>query len=105
MGRAKPLSEDDQYEAYRSVLARMAPRRVIIRTADIGSDKPAAGWESPVEPNPALGLRGISPLSRMPQRACWPILPVGVVTTIMAVPPMSGKLCKGLRAAVLSKTG
>jgi phosphotransferase system enzyme I (PtsI) len=40
MGRAKPPSEDDQYEAYRSVLARMAPRRVIIRTADIGSDSP-----------------------------------------------------------------
>jgi phosphotransferase system enzyme I (PtsI) len=53
-GRAKPPSEDEQYEAYRSVLARMAPRRIIIRLADIGSDKPAAGWESPVEPNPAL---------------------------------------------------
>jgi len=59
MGRAKPPSEDEQYEAYRSVFARMAPRRVIIRTADIGSDKPAAGGESPLEPNPALGLRGI----------------------------------------------
>jgi phosphoenolpyruvate-protein phosphotransferase len=59
MGRAEPPSEDEQYEAYRNVLARMAPRRVMVRTADIGSDKPAAGWELPAEPNPALGMRGI----------------------------------------------
>jgi phosphotransferase system enzyme I (PtsI) len=59
MGRAEPPSEDEQYEAYRTVLAHMAPRRVIVRTVDIGSDKPAAGWDSLAEPNPALGLRGI----------------------------------------------
>jgi phosphotransferase system enzyme I (PtsI) len=59
IGRAEPPSEDEQYEAYRCVLARMAPRRVIVRTIDIGSDKPAAGWNLPTEPNPALGMRGI----------------------------------------------
>jgi phosphoenolpyruvate-protein kinase (PTS system EI component) len=35
----------------------VAPRRIIIRTDDIGSDKPGAGWDSPAEPNPALGMR------------------------------------------------
>jgi len=59
VNRAAPPSEDEQYEAYREVLARMAPRRVIIRTIDLGGDKPAAGWDLPPEPNPALGLRGI----------------------------------------------
>jgi len=59
VNRAAPPSEDEQYEAYRGVLARMAPRRVIIRTIDLGGDKPAAGWDLPPEPNPALGLRGI----------------------------------------------
>ena len=58
-GRAAPPAEDEQFEAYRSVLARMAPRQVIIRTIDLGGDKPAAGWDFPAEPNPALGMRGI----------------------------------------------
>jgi len=59
VNRAAPPSEDEQFEAYREVLARMAPRRVIVRTIDLGGDKPAAGWDLPPEPNPALGLRGI----------------------------------------------
>jgi phosphotransferase system enzyme I (PtsI) len=75
VNRAEPPSEDEQYEAYREVLARMAPRRVIIRTIDLGGDKPAAGWDLPPEPNPALGLRGIrfalarAPLFRTQLRA------------------------------------
>ena len=59
VNRAEPPSEDEQYEAYRLVLAGMGARRVIIRTMDIGGDKPAAGWDFPAEPNPALGMRGI----------------------------------------------
>ncbi len=59
VNRAEPPSEGEQFEAYRGVLARMAPRRVIIRTIDLGGDKPAAGWDLAAEPNPALGLRGI----------------------------------------------
>jgi phosphotransferase system enzyme I (PtsI) len=59
VNRAAPPSEDEQYEAYRDVLSRMAPRRVIIRTMDLGGDKQAAVWDGAPEPNPALGLRGI----------------------------------------------
>jgi len=59
VNRAELPSEQEQYEAYREVLARMAPRRVIIRTMDLGGDKPAAGWDVAPEANPALGLRGI----------------------------------------------
>ena len=59
IGQPESPSEDEQYEVYRSVLARMAPRRVIVRTIDLGGDKPAACWDFPAEPNPALGMRGI----------------------------------------------
>ena len=59
VNRAEPPSEDEQYEAYRDVLSRMAPRRVIVRTMDLGGDKQAAVWDGAPEPNPALGLRGI----------------------------------------------
>ncbi len=58
-GRAAPPCEDEQFEAYRAALAGMAPRRVIVRIIDLGGDKPAAGWDFPPEPNPALGMRGI----------------------------------------------
>jgi phosphotransferase system enzyme I (PtsI) len=37
----------------------MAPRRVIIRTLDVGGDKKLPGCELPAEANPFLGLRGI----------------------------------------------
>jgi phosphotransferase system enzyme I (PtsI) len=59
VNRAAAPSEDEQYEAYRDVLSRMAPRRVIVRTMDLGGDKQAAVWDGAPEPNPALGLRGI----------------------------------------------
>jgi phosphotransferase system enzyme I (PtsI) len=59
VNRAEPPSEDEQYEAYRDVLSRMAPRRVIVRTMDLGGDKQAPVWDGAPEPNPALGLRGI----------------------------------------------
>lgn len=51
--------EDQQFEAYRSVLEGMDGRRVVIRTLDIGGDKnvPYAGIEA--EQNPFLGVRGI----------------------------------------------
>lgn len=50
-------SEAEQYEAYRSIAETMAPRPVIIRTLDLGTDKMSATDEK--EANPALGFRGI----------------------------------------------
>lgn len=51
-------TEDEQFELYRTVAKRLAPRRVVIRAFDIGSDKALPSLELPVEPNPALGVRG-----------------------------------------------
>ncbi len=52
-------SEELQVETY-SILARaFAPYPVIVRTLDIGGDKPIAGIEFPQEDNPFLGWRGI----------------------------------------------
>jgi phosphotransferase system enzyme I (PtsI) len=59
VNRMTPPSEEEQFEAYREVLSKMAPRRVVIRTMDIGGDKGIACWDLPQEPNPALGMRGI----------------------------------------------
>lgn len=59
LGRDTLPSEDEQLDAYRQVLTRMAPRRVVFRVLDVGADKPLPALPQPAEPNPALGLRGI----------------------------------------------
>jgi multiphosphoryl transfer protein len=59
LDRAEPPTEDDQYIAYRQVIEAMAPRPVIIRTLDIGGDKPAPYLRMPLEKNPFLGWRAI----------------------------------------------
>jgi phosphotransferase system enzyme I (PtsI) len=52
-------SEDEQFEAYRSVAEGMKGRPVIIRTLDIGADKKIPYFELAQEENPALGFRAI----------------------------------------------
>lgn len=51
-------SEDEQTETYRRVLRTMAPRPVILRTLDVGGDKPLPYFPI-AEDNPFLGWRGI----------------------------------------------
>ncbi|MER8629450.1 phosphoenolpyruvate--protein phosphotransferase [Mesorhizobium opportunistum] len=52
-------SEDMQAETYAALAKAFAPHPVIVRTLDIGGDKPIAGIEFPDEENPFLGWRGI----------------------------------------------
>lgn len=59
LGRMDVPSEEEQFEEYKQVLIRMADRRVIIRTLDIGADKQAGYFGLESEENPALGCRGI----------------------------------------------
>lgn len=58
MGRPDLPDEEEQYQAYASVVRTMAGRPVTIRTLDIGADKTLDG-EVTVATNPALGLRAI----------------------------------------------
>ncbi|RUW58376.1 phosphoenolpyruvate--protein phosphotransferase [Mesorhizobium sp. M7A.F.Ca.US.008.03.1.1] len=52
-------SEDMQAETYAALAKAFAPYPVIVRTLDIGGDKPIAGIEFPDEENPFLGWRGV----------------------------------------------
>lgn len=58
MGRDNLPDQQEQFEAYRTVVQRMGGRPVTIRTLDIGADKALDG-EATVATNPALGLRAI----------------------------------------------
>ena len=59
MDRQSPPKEMEQYDAYSHVLKKMEGRSVIIRTMDIGGDKPIPYFSMEQESNPFLGLRGI----------------------------------------------
>jgi fructose-specific PTS system IIA-like component len=59
LDRPTPPGEDEQFEAYSEVVHAAAGRPVIIRTFDIGGDKPAAYLRMPREENPFLGVRGL----------------------------------------------
>jgi phosphotransferase system enzyme I (PtsI) len=56
--RAAP-DEDEQFAAYRAVLETMDGRPVVIRTLDIGGDKPLPYLDLPAEANPFLGVRAL----------------------------------------------
>lgn len=52
-------SEDEQVEVYRPVIQVMGDRPVIVRTFDIGGDKPLPYLDFADEDNPFLGLRAV----------------------------------------------
>jgi phosphotransferase system enzyme I (PtsI) len=59
--RSAPPDEEEQYQSYLAAVRRVAGRPLVFRTLDIGADKrlPLGQTADAVEPNPALGLRGI----------------------------------------------
>jgi fructose-specific PTS system IIA-like component len=57
--RSGPPGEEEQFEAYRRALTAAAGKTVIIRTLDVGGDKPLPYLNLPPEPNPFLGYRAI----------------------------------------------
>jgi phosphocarrier protein FPr len=60
MERSDAPTEDQQFESYKEIaLAVGAGRPLIIRTLDVGGDKPLAYLPIPKEDNPFLGERGI----------------------------------------------
>ncbi|EJL47313.1 phosphoenolpyruvate-protein phosphotransferase [Brevibacillus agri] len=59
MGRDDFPTEEEQYLAYKQVLAGMGDKPVVIRTLDIGGDKHLSYLDMPEEMNPFLGYRAI----------------------------------------------
>ena len=55
----QPPSEEKQYNIYREIFEVMSGRPVIVRTLDIGGDKPPSYLSFPEEMNPFLGWRAI----------------------------------------------
>ncbi len=60
MERSDAPTEEQQFETYKSIAEAVGPERpIIIRTLDVGGDKPLTYLPIPKEDNPFLGERGI----------------------------------------------
>ncbi len=59
IGRSSAPTEEEQFTIYRRVAEKMADKKVVIRTLDMGADKQADYLQIEKEENPALGYRGI----------------------------------------------
>ncbi len=59
LDRDAPPDEDEQYETYVEALDTFPDDRVVVRTLDVGGDKPVPYLDLPDEENPFLGERGI----------------------------------------------
>ncbi len=109
----RPPTEDEQYEAYAEAAASFA-HPVVVRTFDIGGDKPAEYLAMPAEENPFLGVRGVrlyeqqadlfqsqlrALLRAATQGDLWVMIPmVSTVAEILAVREAIGHAEKSLAA-------
>ena len=59
IGRDTMPSEQEQEAAYRGIAEPLGGRPLILRTLDVGGDKPLPYLPVPAEANPFLGLRGL----------------------------------------------
>ena len=59
MGRATMPDELEQEAAYRHAAEALGGRPIVVRTLDVGADKPLPYLRQPAEANPFLGMRGI----------------------------------------------
>jgi phosphoenolpyruvate-protein phosphotransferase/dihydroxyacetone kinase phosphotransfer subunit len=59
LGRSELPDEEEQVRIYRSVAAELGSQPLIVRTYDIGGDKPTPLFATSPEANPFLGRRGI----------------------------------------------
>ncbi|WP_186291229.1 phosphoenolpyruvate--protein phosphotransferase [Nitrospirillum viridazoti] len=83
LDRQTAPDEDEQAAQYQAVATALAGRPLIIRTLDVGGDKPLPYLPLPREENPILGLRGVRIGLRRPEilrtqlRAILRVRPVG----------------------------
>jgi phosphocarrier protein FPr len=59
LGRTSLPDEEEQVAAYREIARALGGRPVVLRTLDVGADKPLPFLRQPSEANPFLGRRGL----------------------------------------------
>ncbi len=99
---------EEQFENLREIAAELGSRQLIVRTADIGGDKPVSWMHIPHEDNPFLGMRGIRlsfkyedmfrrQLEAIYKTAKWQVAEIGE-TGIHIMFPMIGRVAEWNKA-------
>src|SRR5262249_25126644 len=100
LGRDTHPTEDEQAEAYGTILRAMKGLPVILRTVDIGGDKEVPYLGLPAEANPFLGVRGLRlslqrpDLFRTQLRAIFRAAHLGRVRLMFPMVTTPGELAK-----------
>jgi phosphoenolpyruvate-protein kinase (PTS system EI component) len=87
--RTTAPDEGEQRQSYQQVAHTLSGRPLVIRTLDIGGDKPIPYLPLPPEDNPALGLRGVRTslwrpdLLEVQLRALLTVVPAGQVRILL----------------------
>ncbi|HEY1753062.1 MAG TPA: putative PEP-binding protein, partial [Caulobacteraceae bacterium] len=105
MDRDAAPAEAEQLAAYQAIAEALGGRPLVIRTLDIGADKPVGYLPLPPQPNPALGVRGLRvglawpELLRTQLRAILKVRPAGQAQIML---PMVASLAelRAVRATV-----
>jgi phosphocarrier protein FPr len=93
--RQTPPNEDEQTETLNAIVQTMKQRPIIVRTLDVGGDKPLPYIQMPSEENPFLGVRAIRLMRQHPdlfQTQLRAILRAGVNGPLRIMIPMVANL-------------
>src|SRR5690606_22806572 len=96
--RESPPSEEEQLQQYQGIAHALDRRPLVIRTLDIGGDKPIPYLPLPAEENPALGLRGVRTSLWRPDllqtqlRAILRVQPVGQCRVLLPMITDAGEI-------------
>lgn len=120
LDRSSEPSVEEQAEIYRAVIAAAGGHKVVVRTLDAGSDKPLQYADLGIEPNPALGVRGLRIAADRPEllehqldaialAADGAAADVWVMAPMVAVPSEAAEFAekvhaRGLKAGVMIET-
>lgn len=105
LDRDEPPTEEEQLAIFAETARLAEGRPVIVRTLDVGADKPLAWMRLPSERNPALGYRAIrmyAEHAELAERQLRAILRAGAVGPLKVMFPMVGtpEEARELRALV-----
>lgn len=67
LARSLPPDEDELFESLASLMTPLGEKAVTVRLLDVGGDKGLSFMRFPLEPNPALGRRGVRLLLDFPR--------------------------------------
>jgi phosphocarrier protein FPr len=104
----------EQCESLKAIIAELGTRQLIVRTADIGGDKPVSWMHIPHEDNPFLGMRGIRlsfkyedmfkrQLEAIYQAARWQVETAGS-TGLHIMFPMIGRMSEWYKARDMAES-